>query len=46
MSRENESFQFKADAESAQLEPNQPHSTIAMSLLYSDKNDLKKKKSC
>jgi tetratricopeptide (TPR) repeat protein len=28
----------------AELEPNQPHSTIAMSLLYSDKNELGKEK--
>lgn len=28
----------------AELEPNQPHSTIAMSLLYSDKNDPQKEK--
>ncbi len=27
-----------------ELEPNQPHSTIAMSLLYSDKNDPQKEK--
>jgi tetratricopeptide (TPR) repeat protein len=28
----------------AELEPNQPHSTIAMSLLYSDRNQLDKEK--
>ncbi|MGC2160366.1 MAG: tetratricopeptide repeat protein [Silvibacterium sp.] len=28
----------------ARLEPNQPHSTIAMSLLYSDRNQLNKEK--
>ena len=28
----------------AQIEPNQPHSTIAMSLLYSDRNQLHKEK--
>jgi tetratricopeptide (TPR) repeat protein len=28
----------------ARLEPNQPHSTIAMSLLYSDQNQLEKEK--
>jgi Flp pilus assembly protein TadD len=28
----------------AELDPNQPHSTIAMSLLYSDRNELEKEK--
>jgi tetratricopeptide (TPR) repeat protein len=31
-------------AAAAQIEPNQPHSTIAMSLLYSDRNQLDKEK--
>ena len=37
----------KAEADfvsAAQIEPNQPHSTIAMSMLYSDRNQLDKEK--
>ena len=30
--------------EASRIEPEQPHSTIAMSLLYSDRNDLKKER--